>query len=276
MPWGRRQSAAGVVAWYGTDDQGSVRDLLSTAGTMLDHLTYSSYGQVLSESSPSTGDRYKYTGAEYQSDTQFTDNENRWYNTVTGRWLTTDPKGFAAGNANLCRCVTNDPTNLTDPSGLQGQPGAAGATPQQLMDAWKQQMMAEYQRVNGDVSKMRLTPNPWGLMGNSPPPAGVIPIRQGQYTVQPAKKSWFDKISSGYYGFMDTTTFGLYTKARTGLLGQPAYTDVNWFRGGQVTGGVVLVVGGGGVRYIAAAQQHHRRGTLTGQCCRSRRPWRWQ
>jgi hypothetical protein len=39
-----------------------------------------------------------------------------------GRWLSEDPIGFSAGDANLFRYVVNDPTNATDPSGLQPEP----------------------------------------------------------------------------------------------------------------------------------------------------------
>ncbi len=35
-----------------------------------------------------------------------------------GRWLSQDPIGFAAGDANLYRYVGNGATNATDPSGL--------------------------------------------------------------------------------------------------------------------------------------------------------------
>jgi hypothetical protein len=37
--------------------------------------------------------------------------------TATGRWLTKDPAGFMAQDANLYRYVGNDPTNATDPTG---------------------------------------------------------------------------------------------------------------------------------------------------------------
>jgi uncharacterized protein RhaS with RHS repeats len=40
------------------------------------------------------------------------------YDPTVGRWLTEGPIGFDAGDANLFRYVGNDPTNLTDPSGL--------------------------------------------------------------------------------------------------------------------------------------------------------------
>ena len=41
----------------------------------------------------------------------------RWYD-VIGMWLSEDPIRFEAGDANLYRYVTNQPTNKTDPSGL--------------------------------------------------------------------------------------------------------------------------------------------------------------
>jgi hypothetical protein len=44
------------------------------------------------------------------------------YDPETGRWTTQDPIGFSAGDYNLFRYVGNNPTNLTDPSGLAAPP----------------------------------------------------------------------------------------------------------------------------------------------------------
>jgi hypothetical protein len=41
------------------------------------------------------------------------------YSPTLGRFVTKDPIGFQAGDVNLYRFVENDPTNATDPSGLQ-------------------------------------------------------------------------------------------------------------------------------------------------------------
>jgi hypothetical protein len=41
------------------------------------------------------------------------------YDPTVGRWLSTDPIEFEAGDTNLYRAMENAPTNLTDPSGLQ-------------------------------------------------------------------------------------------------------------------------------------------------------------
>ena len=46
-------------------------------------------------------------------------NRARYYDPMTGRWITPDPSGIAAGDTNLYRYVKNDPTNETDPSGKQ-------------------------------------------------------------------------------------------------------------------------------------------------------------
>ena len=43
------------------------------------------------------------------------------FDPTIGRWTTPDPKGFEAADADLFRYVRNNPTNFTDPSGLQGE-----------------------------------------------------------------------------------------------------------------------------------------------------------
>ncbi len=45
------------------------------------------------------------------------------YDPVVGRWLEEDPIGFEGGDKNLYRYVKNDPTNVTDPSGLAARIG---------------------------------------------------------------------------------------------------------------------------------------------------------
>ena len=45
-------------------------------------------------------------------------NQSRWFDPTVGRWLSEDPAGLAAGDANLYRYCGNGPTDGTDPSGL--------------------------------------------------------------------------------------------------------------------------------------------------------------
>jgi hypothetical protein len=55
------------------------------------------------------------------------------YDPTIGRWISQDPIGFAAGDANLYRYVNCNPESKSDPSGLE--PNQAGITdPQHVID----------------------------------------------------------------------------------------------------------------------------------------------
>ncbi len=112
-----RTSSGGTTAWYLPDQLGSVRDIVSTSGTELDHIVYDSFGNVLSESSASSGDRFKFAGMEYDSATGLYYDRARYYSPVTGTFVSQDPTGFAGGYANLFSYVGNDATDATDYSG---------------------------------------------------------------------------------------------------------------------------------------------------------------
>jgi RHS repeat-associated protein len=61
---------------------------------------------------------FAYTGRLLDEYTGLQNNQNRWYDASTGRWLSEDPLGFDAGDANLYRYVGNGPVNGVDPRGL--------------------------------------------------------------------------------------------------------------------------------------------------------------
>ena len=106
-----------------TDNQNTIRDLAvynSTANTtsVANHRVYNGFGALESQTNVAVDFLFGYTGRplDYASGEQ--NNGERWYDAVTGRWLSEDPLGFAAGDANLGRYVGNGPTNASDPSGL--------------------------------------------------------------------------------------------------------------------------------------------------------------
>jgi RHS repeat-associated protein len=95
-----------------------VRDIIDAAtGDVLFHADYDAFGAA-TEYGAGYGDRLKYTAREYDADTGLQYNRARWYDINKGRWLSEDPIGFAAGDRNLYRYVSNASTNATDPSGL--------------------------------------------------------------------------------------------------------------------------------------------------------------
>ena len=112
-----RQTTSGV-AWYLDDREGSVKDLVSNSGAVLDHVDYTAYGQVAAESVPTQGDRFKYAGMELDAAINFYYDRARYYDPAAGRFIGQDPTGFAAGDDNLYRYTSNEPTNAIDVSGL--------------------------------------------------------------------------------------------------------------------------------------------------------------
>jgi RHS repeat-associated protein len=118
-----RISTSGLgAAWYLTDRLGSVRDLLDATGVPQDHLDYDGYGNVVSETSPTVyGDRYKFTGREYDAETGLEYGRARPGNPKTGSWMGEDRGGLTV-DTNLYRDVHNQPTMATDPSGLEEEP----------------------------------------------------------------------------------------------------------------------------------------------------------
>jgi RHS repeat-associated protein len=119
----RVDAAGSNTVWHLSDRLGSVRQLVSTDGTVLDALTYDSYGNILNETNPGAGDRFKYTGREYDAVLGMYYYRARYYAPGSGRYQSEDPLTFAGGDTNLYRYVHNRPTNATDPTGTT-DPGA--------------------------------------------------------------------------------------------------------------------------------------------------------
>jgi RHS repeat-associated protein len=116
-----RTSSGGTSAWYLPDKLGTIRDIADTSGAVIDHVVYNSFGTVTSETNSANGDRFKFTGREYDSTTRLYYYRARYFDSLTGRFVSPDPISFAAGDADLFRYVTNNPQNQVDPSGRAGR-----------------------------------------------------------------------------------------------------------------------------------------------------------
>ncbi|MEL7264678.1 MAG: RHS repeat-associated core domain-containing protein, partial [Planctomycetota bacterium] len=107
------------ITWTLNDHLGSVRDQVDGDG-LLSHTDYDSFGNIESEvilDASAADALFGYTARPYDDDTDLQNNHNRWYDSTTGRWISQDPIGFAAGDANLYRYVGNGVTTKVDPSG---------------------------------------------------------------------------------------------------------------------------------------------------------------
>jgi RHS repeat-associated protein len=120
---------------YHSDHMGNVQFLLNRTNVGIEKYTYDVFGKpkitdwngnVRTQSA--YGNRFMFTGREYLSTLGIYDYRTRAYHPGLGRFLQTDPIGFAAGDINLFRYVGNNPVNYTDPFGLdEGRVVVTGA-----------------------------------------------------------------------------------------------------------------------------------------------------
>jgi RHS repeat-associated protein len=108
------QDGGGTVSYYLTDHLGSVVQVTNAAGAATLSRDYDPYGNHLSGASQSGN---AYTGREWDAAVDLHYYRARYYDARSGRFISEDPIGFAAG-VNFYSYVFGNPINLTDPFGL--------------------------------------------------------------------------------------------------------------------------------------------------------------
>jgi RHS repeat-associated protein len=116
-------ASGGNVIWPLTDHLGTARDLAQyNAGTdttsITNHRIYDSFGNLVSETNAAVDHLFGFTARPWDEETGLQNNLNRWYDPVTGQWLSEDPIGFEGQDANLVRYVGNRTLISADPTGL--------------------------------------------------------------------------------------------------------------------------------------------------------------
>lgn len=107
--------------WQLADERGSVIALAGSTGAVSNINTYDEYGV------PASGNvgRFQYTGQQWLPEAGAYYYRARNYMPQTGRFLQTDPIGYAGGQ-NLYAYVGDDPINNSDALGLIARPGKSG------------------------------------------------------------------------------------------------------------------------------------------------------
>ena len=101
-----------------------MRDVIDNQGNVLNHISYDSFGLVTHETNPDIDFRFGYTGRETDNETGLMYYRARYFDPAVGTFVSEDPLGFEAGDANVYRYVFNSPINHTDPSGLRRRPSS--------------------------------------------------------------------------------------------------------------------------------------------------------
>ena len=112
--------------WGFTDALGSLTTVASKDGSDWDvvHNVTTEYGGNRDQFGDTAGNDHLtsakvWAGHYIDPDTGLIEAKARWYDPVSGRFISQDPIGFSAGDANLYRYVANSPTIAIDPDGLQ-------------------------------------------------------------------------------------------------------------------------------------------------------------
>jgi RHS repeat-associated protein len=122
-----------------TDGAGSVRLIVdSSNGSIAQRIDYDPWGNMLTDSRQGDASWYQpfgYAGGLADPRTGLVHFGARDYDPATGRWTAQDPLLFNGGQMNLYTYASDDPINLRDPLGLDGEsaasavPGTDGTTP---------------------------------------------------------------------------------------------------------------------------------------------------
>ena len=106
-------------SFYVYDGAGSVRQLTNAAGAVTDTYEYDAFGVTLNHTG-TTPNNYMYRGEQYDPDLGLYYLRARYYNSLTGRFLSRDPEaGKPVDPKTLHKYLyaDGDPVNVMDPTG---------------------------------------------------------------------------------------------------------------------------------------------------------------
>jgi RHS repeat-associated protein len=87
---------SGTIDYYEQDGLGSVTSLTASSGSVAQSYTYDSFGNQTA-SSASLTNYFRYTGREFDTETNLYYYRARYYDPTTGRFLSEDPLRFGIG-----------------------------------------------------------------------------------------------------------------------------------------------------------------------------------
>jgi RHS repeat-associated protein len=142
-----------ATGYYHTDGLGTVREITSSTGAVLNSYSYDAWGNMQSSSETIT-QPFTFTAREWDSDSTLYYYRARYMDATIGRFTTMDP---ALGRANNpfsfhgYSYVNNNSVNFIDPNGLSCGPGEIGDL--LVPDFWFEECCDAHDDCYGGVPK---------------------------------------------------------------------------------------------------------------------------
>jgi RHS repeat-associated protein len=124
-----RQDSSGNRDYYFADHLGTARVVTNASGAVLDDSDFCPFGRQCNIVSSSSGNTYKFTGKERDSESGLDYFGARYDSSQYGRFMTPDPLGGQLANPqslNRYAYVRNNPMSLVDPAGMNPDSPGAG------------------------------------------------------------------------------------------------------------------------------------------------------
>ncbi|MBM3436957.1 MAG: RHS repeat-associated core domain-containing protein, partial [Bacteroidetes bacterium] len=109
----------GQKYFFHEDDLGSPVKITNAIGNVANEYEYDAFGEILQENE-TVSQPFRFTGREYDSESDLYYYRARYYNQESGRYLSKDPWGMVNGPNTYLYTLSN-PVNMVDPSGLRFQ-----------------------------------------------------------------------------------------------------------------------------------------------------------
>jgi RHS repeat-associated protein len=198
-----------TTSFYEQDGLGSVTSLSNSSGALVQSYTYDSFGNQTA-SSGSLTNFFRYTGREFDTETNLYFYRARYYDSSSGRFISEDPLQFEA-DVNFYAYVDNSPLIYFDPFGLK-------------CTCTYSQSSGSFSCTNDGTGQPVLSSTGYSGIGpglNNPGMQGVPyvgPIPVGTYTIGPPQTNSPGGHKTGPLTFPLTPDPGTNTFNRPGLL----------------------------------------------------------